>query len=148
VEQARKDAEQKEGHARAWVQVPEGRPHEARTGVSGLVGLRHAPLSLTSIEAPRGSLGLALDIARSGTRWAEPVDSQQSLPRSSARAVKPRPKHPDALWDANEVAAFLGASASYVYKKVEAGKIPFVRIGWMVRFSPDAIRAWVKGNER
>jgi excisionase family DNA binding protein len=46
----------------------------------------------------------------------------------------------EALWDANDVAAYLKVSKTWVYQRVEAGLIPYHRIGGLVRFEPDAIR--------
>jgi excisionase family DNA binding protein len=44
------------------------------------------------------------------------------------------------LWDATEVARRLGVSRATVYRKVEAGKLPYVRVfGTVLRFEPDAI---------
>jgi len=48
----------------------------------------------------------------------------------------------DALWDANDVAHYLKASRSWVYQKAEAGLLPYLRIGGLLRFDPRAIRAW------
>jgi excisionase family DNA binding protein len=47
------------------------------------------------------------------------------------------------LWTAAEVARFLNASPSYVYKAAEAGRLPCVRIGAMLRFDPQVIQALV-----
>ena len=51
----------------------------------------------------------------------------------------------DALWTADEVAAFVKCSVSYVYKAAERGDLPCVRVGRMLRFKPDEIRATVLG---
>jgi len=51
----------------------------------------------------------------------------------------------DALWTADEVAAFVKCSVSYVYKAAERGELPCVRVGRMLRFKPDEIRATVLG---
>lgn len=47
------------------------------------------------------------------------------------------------LWDVKDVARFLGASTSWVYKAAERNTIPAVRIGTMLRFEPKAIRDFV-----
>src|SRR5919198_1488055 len=39
----------------------------------------------------------------------------------------------DGLWDANEVARYLGASRSWVYAQAEAGRLPCVRIVRLLR---------------
>jgi excisionase family DNA binding protein len=48
----------------------------------------------------------------------------------------------DGLWDANDVAAYLKVSRSWVYQKVAAGLVPYVRVGGLVRFVPDDVRAF------
>ncbi len=50
------------------------------------------------------------------------------------------------LWDANDVAAYLKASRSWVYQKAEAGLLPCMRIGGLLRFDPAAIRSWLHGQ--
>jgi excisionase family DNA binding protein len=55
---------------------------------------------------------------------------------------------PDPLWTAADVARFLNASPSYVYKAAEAGKLPCVRIGAMLRFDPRTIQALVRGGRK
>jgi excisionase family DNA binding protein len=56
------------------------------------------------------------------------------------------PATPDPLWTAADVARFLNASQSYVYKAAEAGRLPCLRIGAMLRFDPAKIRAVVLGD--
>ncbi len=48
------------------------------------------------------------------------------------------------LWDARQVAAFMNVSRSWVYQRVEAGLLPHVRLGALVRFEPAAIRKFVR----
>jgi excisionase family DNA binding protein len=50
------------------------------------------------------------------------------------------------LWDVKDVAAYLKTSRSFVYKAVEADTLPFVRVGSMIRFKPDVVRAYVDGK--
>ena len=51
----------------------------------------------------------------------------------------------DALWDARDVARYLKASRSWVYQKAEAGLLPSLRIGGLLRFEPEVVRAWSRG---
>lgn len=51
----------------------------------------------------------------------------------------------ESLWDAKDVALFLKVSRSWVYQKAEAGDLPYLRVGGLVRFEPEAIRAWARG---
>jgi excisionase family DNA binding protein len=48
----------------------------------------------------------------------------------------------DGLWDANDVARYLKVSRSWVYHRAEAGQLPHRRIGGLLRFDADAIRAF------
>ncbi len=47
------------------------------------------------------------------------------------------------LWTAREVASYLRASVSWVYKAAERGELPCIRLGAMLRFDPSVIRAWL-----
>jgi excisionase family DNA binding protein len=52
----------------------------------------------------------------------------------------------ESLWDAKDVARFLKVSRSWVYQKAEAGVLPYLRVGGLVRFEPEKIRAWARGE--
>ena len=52
----------------------------------------------------------------------------------------------DGLWDANDVAAYLKVSRSWVYHRAEAGQLPCVRVGGLLRFDPSEIRASARGE--
>jgi excisionase family DNA binding protein len=56
------------------------------------------------------------------------------------------PTPTESLWTAADVARFLSASQSFVYKAAEAGKLPCLRIGAMLRFDPQAVRAFAYGQ--
>jgi excisionase family DNA binding protein len=45
------------------------------------------------------------------------------------------------LWDVRDVARFLKASVSWVYKAAERGDLPCIRIGGLLRFDAGAVRA-------
>lgn len=49
----------------------------------------------------------------------------------------------ESLWDVKDVALYLRASKSWVYKAAEKGAIPSIRVGALLRFSPSAIREHV-----
>ena len=51
----------------------------------------------------------------------------------------------EALWDATDVARYLKASRSWVYQRAEAGLLPSLRIGGLLRFEPEVVRAWARG---
>lgn len=50
------------------------------------------------------------------------------------------------LWDANDVARFLKTSRSWVYQRAQAGQLPCLKVGGLLRFEPAAIRAFIKGQ--
>ena len=51
----------------------------------------------------------------------------------------------DELWTAADVARFLKTSRSWVYHRAQAGFLPCVKIGGLLRFDPAAIRALAVG---
>ena len=71
----------------------------------------------------------------------------------SLAAVRPQPSpawdpNDRSLWTVQECAEFLGLSKCGVYRLVEAGEVPFVRLGARtLRFVPSRIRAWVADRE-
>ena len=54
----------------------------------------------------------------------------------------------EALWKVGDVAKYLNVSVSWVYKQVETGDLPCVRLGASVRFKPEAIRAHIERESR
>jgi predicted DNA-binding transcriptional regulator AlpA len=50
------------------------------------------------------------------------------------------------LWDARDVAAFLKVSRSWVYHQAEAGILPYLRIGGLLRFDAQKIRDLALGD--
>jgi excisionase family DNA binding protein len=54
----------------------------------------------------------------------------------------------EALWDVNDAAAYLKESVKGVYAAAARGSIPgVVHVGRLVRFDPDAIKAWIKDQQ-
>lgn len=51
------------------------------------------------------------------------------------------------LWTSKEVSGFLRLSRSWVYLHAEAGDLPCLRFGGVVRFDPAAIRAYARGAQ-
>lgn len=49
----------------------------------------------------------------------------------------------EALWTVKETAEYLRMSSSWVYKRSEKGELPCVRLGGVVRFVPDQVRAYM-----
>jgi excisionase family DNA binding protein len=52
---------------------------------------------------------------------------------------------PEPLWTVQQVASFLSMSVSWVYKEVEANRLPCIRLGAAVRFAPEEIRRFLEG---
>ncbi len=50
------------------------------------------------------------------------------------------------LWTVSETARYLRVSTSWVYREVAAGKLPACRFGGNIRFEPDQIRAFARGE--
>jgi excisionase family DNA binding protein len=48
----------------------------------------------------------------------------------------------ESLWTVNDVVKYLKASRSWVYQRAEAGIIPSIRIGGLLRFVPEEVRKW------
>jgi excisionase family DNA binding protein len=59
----------------------------------------------------------------------------------------PADRSAEPLWTIPQAAEYLGLSVSWVRQRVAAGKIPCIRVGgWAVRFEPDVLRAWARGD--
>jgi excisionase family DNA binding protein len=52
----------------------------------------------------------------------------------------------ESQWTVKEAARFLRCSVSWVYKAAGKGEIPCVRIGAMLRFDPEELRAFAKAH--
>lgn len=50
------------------------------------------------------------------------------------------------LWDAKDVATFLKASRSWVYLKTNSGELPHRRMGGLIRYEPEVIKAYARGE--
>jgi excisionase family DNA binding protein len=61
-----------------------------------------------------------------------------------AEGAKPPPVA--GLWDANDVAHYLKVSRSWVYHRADTGLLPCLRVGGLVRFDPDVVRAFARGE--
>jgi excisionase family DNA binding protein len=64
--------------------------------------------------------------------------------------VKTQDPSSEPLWGVMDVARYLRASKSWVYKAAEKGELPDVRIGRLLRFRPQVIRSYVvaRGKRR
>jgi excisionase family DNA binding protein len=64
--------------------------------------------------------------------------------RPARRAARPATPEGDDLWDANDVARYLKVSRSWVYHRAEAGQLPHLRVGGLLRFDADVVRAFAR----
>jgi excisionase family DNA binding protein len=64
--------------------------------------------------------------------------------RPARRAARPTTSEGDELWDANDVARYLKVSRSWVYHRAEAGQLPHLRVGGLLRFDADVVRAFAR----
>jgi excisionase family DNA binding protein len=67
-------------------------------------------------------------------------------PKPEARTSLGERSKEAALRSVAWVAEFLGVSKSWVYQATSSGNLPCIRIGSAVRFDPDAVRAWLRGE--
>ena len=76
----------------------------------------------------------------------EEAPTQVFVRPAAARPTRAQASNHDGLWDANDVASYLKVSRSWVYHRAEAGQLPCVRVGGLLRFDPAAIRASARGE--
>lgn len=79
--------------------------------------------------------------------FVPPVDVQDipvPVPRRppKEKTVTALPK--EGLWDASHVAQYLKVSRSWVYHRAEAGLLPCLRVGGLLRFDPEVVRAFTQ----
>ena len=48
---------------------------------------------------------------------------------------------------APKLAQLLGVSRSYIYQLASDNRIPYLRIGHLLRFDPSAVAAWLRSKE-
>jgi len=78
-------------------------------------------------------------------RPAAQDEQTQALVGQQAR--EPQPGN-NVLWDIHATSTFLGVSTSWLYHAAAAGAVPCIRVGHNLRFDPDALRAWTRGERR
>jgi excisionase family DNA binding protein len=50
------------------------------------------------------------------------------------------------LWAVADVASFLGVSRSWVYQAAASGTLPCIRLGALLPFEAETLKAWVRGE--
>ncbi len=73
----------------------------------------------------------------------QPVSETPSTRRPPPQAAS-APADAETLWDANDVARYLKVSRSWVYHRAEAGLMPHLRVGGLLRFDADVVRAFAR----
>lgn len=107
--------------------------------------------SSTDSAQRRGPRSHILRLLR-GALDARPGETVVSMPRDAMANIAGELERlgtalrEDRLWDALDVARFLGVSRNSVYAQVDAGTLPCVRIGGLLKFDPAKIRAIGKGE--
>lgn len=120
---------------------------------------QHPAPNLLQLEAPfdRQCLELENHHMDQPHRFNEDDDTTRVFVRTATRlqpalAAPPSRRAPrpvsvaaggDTLWDANDVARYLKVSRSWVYHRAEAGLMPHLRVGGLLRFHPDVVRSFV-----
>jgi hypothetical protein len=96
-------------------------------------------------------LAEALDALADAAETLSEVPSPSSAPARAPAVPEARTDVADGgserLWKVADVATFLGASESWVRNASASGRLPRMRIGGLVRFHPDLIRAHARGEE-
>ena len=60
--------------------------------------------------------------------------------------MNPLPAFPEELMTVDDVARVFRASKSWIYKAVERGDLPCVRLGALVRFDPAVVRRFIESR--
>jgi excisionase family DNA binding protein len=68
------------------------------------------------------------------------------LPRVTLRRPTAPVPSDDVLWDVADVARYLKVSRSWVYHRAESGGFPLRRVGGLLRFDPEAVKAFARGE--
>jgi hypothetical protein len=63
------------------------------------------------------------------------------IPASASKGVEP-------LWTAKDSAAYMQVSESMIYKLSQSAELPSLKIGSCLRFDPDIVRRFARGEIR
>jgi excisionase family DNA binding protein len=94
-------------------------------------------------------------------KWEVEMSEQATMARQSLSETLRRESDPrttdrnprvsvysDSLWNYTQCAEFLGMSENSLRKAAAEGRVPRLKIGRLVRFSPAAMREWAESNMR
>ena len=76
------------------------------------------------------------------------------IPANTVASTSPGPSQEpvfenQAVWSVSDVARELHISRSYVYRLISQDKIPYAKVGRLVRFYPERVYEWLsKGGTR
>lgn len=57
------------------------------------------------------------------------------------------PELPEALWTVGDLAKYAKCSPSWIYKAVERGELPHLRLGALIRFDPREVVRFVTSRQ-
>lgn len=108
-------------------------------------------------RTPKVLQAAARDAASRARLLADALDALSDAADTLSPVIAPTPAVPAAgsdvadsasgrLWTVADVARYLGASESWVRNASASGRLPRMRIGGLVRFDPDLIRACARGK--
>src|SRR5205823_6674789 len=120
--------------------------------VSASEAHRRGPRSRPQAAQGARSPGLPREPASGAVRCLGEASTIESIITHLRRATmssfveRRQQREREPLWDARDVAAYLKASRSWVYMKAEAGQLPCIRIGGLLRFHRSAVEAFARGE--
>ncbi|HEX2882456.1 MAG TPA: helix-turn-helix domain-containing protein [Polyangiaceae bacterium] len=86
-----------------------------------------------------GKHGVPSDASKSSHLGEPPAQRERPESTTSASTDKD-----PSLWDVADVATYLKVSRSWVYHQAESGRMPYFRIGNLLRFDPEDIKAFAR----
>lgn len=72
------------------------------------------------------------------------MQDERTVRLARARSVKPRGRPKARLYDINELAEYLHVSRRTIYRMLDAKGLPYIRVGYVVRFNLPEVLAWLK----
>jgi excisionase family DNA binding protein len=123
--------------------VVEQHPMSSLQASAGVSPEGHAPAT-----RDLALLDLVREVVREELREVLRAELPKLLSAQNMGMSEPKQAQGDGLWDVATACRFLGVSSSWLYHRAAAGTIPCIRVGHNLRFDPEALRAWVRGERR